>query len=70
MQENVFGSNHFVALDLEDYTCYEMGDTFVNNTRGRRSIKPSQNIQEMEWLMIGRHVKRGREGKESRGLPH
>lgn len=40
MQGNVFGSD-YVVLDPEGYTCYEMGDTSINTTRGGRSIKPT-----------------------------
>ncbi|XP_010426473.1 PREDICTED: uncharacterized protein LOC104711473 [Camelina sativa] len=57
-QENIIGSNTFASLD----TYSEMGD-FTLKTRGGRSIKPTQKVQENEWTTVGRHGKRGRGGR-------
>ncbi|CAN6823856.1 unnamed protein product, partial [Brassica oleracea] len=50
---------------------YEKGSGFevvgasssYNTTRGRRAIKPTQKLQEMEWTNVGGRGKKGRRGR-------
>ncbi|KAL1215928.1 hypothetical protein V5N11_028508 [Cardamine amara subsp. amara] len=68
VQGSVSSGNHFAALDLRDYSEYEIGDFFVKS-RGGKIIKPTQKAQE-NWTLVGKRGKRGgRGGRGSHNLP-
>ncbi|XP_023646042.1 uncharacterized protein LOC17896692 [Capsella rubella] len=65
VQENVLESNQFAVFDVGVYG-YEMGVESSQRTRGGRTIKPTQKIQD-QWITVGGRSKRGRGGRGGRG---
>ncbi|EOA33828.1 hypothetical protein CARUB_v10021307mg [Capsella rubella] len=65
VQENVLESNQFAVFDVGVYG-YEMGVESSQHTRGGRTIKPTQKIQD-QWITVGGRSKRGRGGRGGRG---
>ncbi|KAF2539841.1 hypothetical protein F2Q70_00006777 [Brassica cretica] len=68
VSENVQGGvfdSHFAALQSE-FSGFEMEDP-SQRTRGGRPIKPTQNVQEMQWTLVGGRKNRGCGGRSGRG---
>ncbi|KAF3503329.1 hypothetical protein F2Q69_00045728 [Brassica cretica] len=66
--ENVEGGvfdSHFAALQ-SGFSGFEMEDP-SQRTRGGRPIKPTQNVQEMQWTLVGGRKNRGCGGRSGRG---
>ncbi|KFK38194.1 hypothetical protein AALP_AA3G081500 [Arabis alpina] len=68
LKENGQLRNLLAALDSGDYSGYEMG-VASQKTKGGRSIKPTQKVQEMQWTKVRGRGKRGRGSRGNHDQP-